>query len=151
PRINLLSFRCGWKQKRRKFREFPAPNFCSSRVNLLWARQSRMWQHGFIREAERTVDCAGGGSHLKPLQQRNVLRVVSKREVLLLYGDGSGSIRQDLDWITLFEIGLADFCVRRLAGELPVRRRIADEGIGIRLSQFMAQRSHVLETGAKES
>src|SRR4249920_1414224 len=110
-----------------------------------------MRQNGLIREAECAVDGIGGCPHLKPLQQRNVLRMVDKVEVLLLNLNGCGRVRQHLNRIAFFQVRLAYLCGGRHSGELPVWSGIADERIGVRFSQFMAQRGHVLESGAEES
>src|SRR5215472_17793095 len=86
---------------------------------LLRTRYRRMRQNSLIREAERAIDGIGGRAHLKPLQQGNILRVVGEVEASFLHGDWSGGVRQNLDWITLFEIPLTKLGGRRLPGELP--------------------------------
>ena len=66
-----------------------------------------MRQNGFIREAECAIDGIRSGSHLKPLQQWNVLRVVSKGEVWLLNRDRYRCISQYFNRITFFQVVLA--------------------------------------------
>ena len=73
---------------------------------LLRARQSGVRQHGFIWEVECYVDCAGGRSHLKPLQQWNVLGMVDKVEPFFLYLNGRRCVRQHLNGVALFQVVL---------------------------------------------
>lgn len=110
-----------------------------------------MWQNRFVWEAKRAINCARTGTHLKPLQEWNVLGMIDEIEVLFLDLNRGCGISQYFNRITFFKVVLAHSRIGRLARELPVRRRIADEGIGERLRKLMAQRSHVLESSAKET
>src|ERR1043166_4424922 len=87
--------------------ENPAPRISKANSCLLRAGDSGMRQDGFIREAERAVNGIGGCSHLKPLQQRNVLRVVGEGEMWLFNGDRYRGVRQHLNRIAFFQIVLA--------------------------------------------
>src|SRR5262249_32701701 len=70
--------------------------------------------------------------------------------LFLLDLNGCGCVGQYLNWVAFFQVGLANLGSRRFSRELPVRRGVADERIGDRFLQFMAQRGHVLEAGAEE-
>src|SRR5689334_21412991 len=103
----------GWEnwrmRSKKRRRKKPAPGISETNSRLLRAGYIGVRQDSLIREAERSVDGIGGCSHLKPLQQRNVLRVVSKGEVWLLNRDGYRGIGQNLNRIALFQIVLAGF------------------------------------------
>src|SRR3954454_1824331 len=109
-----------------------------------------MWQDGLIWEAESAINRARARAHLKPLQQRNVLGMVDEIEPCFLDLNRGSCVDQYLDRITLFKVVLAHSRSCRFSRELPVRRRIADERIGERLRQFMAERGHVLEAGPEQ-
>jgi hypothetical protein len=75
--------------------------------SLLRTWQGRVRQRSFVGEAERTVNRIGGRSHLKPLQERNDLRVIGECLFSFSQSDRHGSVRQDLDGVALLEISLA--------------------------------------------
>lgn len=66
-----------------------------------------MRQDGLIWEAERAINCARARAHLKPLQQRNVLRMVDEIEVLFLDLNRGSCVGQYLDRIAFFQVVLA--------------------------------------------
>jgi len=61
------------------------------------------------------VDCAGGRSHLKPLQQWNVLGMVDKVEPFFLYLNGRRCVRQHLNGVALFQVVLESNSANRTA------------------------------------
>src|SRR5206468_4412730 len=76
--------------------------------------------------------------------------MVDEIEAFFLDLNRGCGIRQYLDWVAFFKVVLAHRSIGRFTRELPVRCRIADERVGERLCQFMAERGHVLEAGAEQ-
>src|SRR5438270_2735600 len=117
---------------------------------LLRTGYRRMRQHSLIREAECAINGVRLRAHLKPLQQGNILRVISEFEVAFFHRDGYGRIGQHLNGIALFQIALAYLGVRRLSGELPSGRRVFNEWVAKGLGDLMRQGGYVLKSGPKK-
>ena len=85
---------------------------------------------------------------LKPLQQRFCLRMVGEIDRLDVDGNRDRGMAQDFQWITGFQIALANTW---LAGELPPGNDVVQERIVECLRDLVAQAGYILKITSEKS
>ena len=128
----------------------PAPLAGAMRLMLLLLAGHRgLRQNGRIRITVPAADRTGSRSHLEPLQQGFRLWVERAGGAFLFDENTDCGIRQDFHRIASLQVILVGLGIGRLPTELPIRRRVFDEGIIERLGSFVREGGHILESRAK--